>query len=63
LGGKGFEVSKSHNEDKVFREPVDTPLKRVTSTFLRSSIKKNNYRSFRGEKEFCFVFLGKKKEG
>jgi len=28
LGGKGFEVSKSHNEDKVFREPVDTPFKK-----------------------------------
>jgi len=26
--GKGFEVSKSHNEDKVFREPVDTPFKK-----------------------------------
>jgi len=28
FGGKGFEVSKSHNEDKVFREPVDTPFKK-----------------------------------
>jgi len=64
LGAKGFEVSKSHNEDKVFREPVDTPFKKeLLQLSCALQLRKIIIDHSEERRNFVLYFWGKKNWG